>query len=169
VVLYTEQQFRDVTQSPDWAAASYDGRIRVPMRGALEQPEELERVLVHEAAHAFIRTIAPRGVPTWLNEGLAMTFEPGGAGHAAGVLADTPDRLPFADLASGFADLTGDQSRLAYAQSAVAARLLLDTVGASTVVAILRDIAGGESFAAAFECRALLSHDWFAAQVSSGS
>ena len=64
VALYTEEQFRDVKWSPDWAAAMYDGRIRAPMRGALEQPEKLERVLVHEAAHAFIRTITPRGVPT---------------------------------------------------------------------------------------------------------
>jgi hypothetical protein len=139
------------------------------MRGALERPEELERVLVHEAAHAFIRAIAPRGVPTWLNEGLATTFEPGGDARAAAVLADSPERLPLARLASGFGSLSGAESRVAYAQSAAAARTLLDAVGAPTVVAILRDIAAGETFAGAFERRALLSHDWFAAQVAPGS
>lgn len=35
VVLYTAEQFRDITRSPSWAAGAYDGTIRVPMRGAL--------------------------------------------------------------------------------------------------------------------------------------
>ena len=44
VVLYTTEQFRDITRSPDWAAGAYDGTtIRVPVRGALEQPTELDR------------------------------------------------------------------------------------------------------------------------------
>src|SRR4051812_40046096 len=41
VVLYTGEQFRDITRAPSWAAGAYDGVIRVPMRGALDQPEEL--------------------------------------------------------------------------------------------------------------------------------
>ena len=45
VVLYTERQFQDITQSPGWAAGLYDGRIKVPVRGALEHPEEFERAL----------------------------------------------------------------------------------------------------------------------------
>jgi tetratricopeptide (TPR) repeat protein len=47
IVLYTEQQFSDITRSPSWAAAQYNGRIRIPVRGALRKPEELERVLFH--------------------------------------------------------------------------------------------------------------------------
>ena len=54
VVLYTNEQFRDVTRSPTWAVASFDGRIRVPMRGAVENPQELDRVLAHEFTHALI-------------------------------------------------------------------------------------------------------------------
>src|SRR5688572_332117 len=76
VVLYTQQQFQDITRAPAWAAAAYDGRIRVPIRGALAKPAELERVLSHELAHAMVHAIAPRGVPTWLSEGLAVMFEP---------------------------------------------------------------------------------------------
>ena len=34
VVLYTREQFRDVTQSPEWAGGVYDGKIRVPVQGA---------------------------------------------------------------------------------------------------------------------------------------
>jgi tetratricopeptide (TPR) repeat protein len=33
VLLYTQQQFRDVTRMPTWAVAAYDGRIRINTRG----------------------------------------------------------------------------------------------------------------------------------------
>ena len=71
VVLYSQEQFRDITRSPQWAGGVFDGKIRVPVRGALERPDEFQRVLTHELTHALIWTLAPRGVPTWLNEGLA--------------------------------------------------------------------------------------------------
>ena len=48
VLLYTEQQFRDVTLAPTWAGGVYDGRIRVPAAGAAQSPQLFERVLVHE-------------------------------------------------------------------------------------------------------------------------
>ena len=75
VVLYTNEQFRDITRAPTWSAAAYDGTIRVPMRGALEEVDELDRVLAHEFTHALVRTLASRGVPAWLNEGLATALE----------------------------------------------------------------------------------------------
>jgi tetratricopeptide (TPR) repeat protein len=55
VVLYSTQQFSDITRSPQWAAAAFDGIIRVPMRGAAEKGEDLDRVLAHEFTHALIR------------------------------------------------------------------------------------------------------------------
>ena len=58
VVLYTREQFRDVTQSPAWAGGAFDGRIRVPVQGALQNLAEFERVLTHELTHAFVRSIA---------------------------------------------------------------------------------------------------------------
>ena len=48
VVLYTREQFRDITQSPDWAGGAFDGRIRVPVRGALQNLAAFERVLTHD-------------------------------------------------------------------------------------------------------------------------
>jgi hypothetical protein len=62
VVLYTQQQFRDITRMPSWTAAAYDGRIHVPMRGALEQTEELDRVLGHEFVHAVVVMLGGRNV-----------------------------------------------------------------------------------------------------------
>jgi hypothetical protein len=159
VILYTQQQFRDITRAPAWAAGAYDGRIRIPIRGALSQPDELERVLSHELAHAMIQTIAPRGVPTWLNEGLAVTFEPHGSAWADAELAAASARLPFARLAGSFGTLSGNAARLAYAQSAVMARRLFDDGGGAAVVAVLQDLAQGTTFRAAYEQRLFLPYE----------
>jgi hypothetical protein len=170
VVLYTKEQFRDITRSPEWAAGSYsnDGRIRVPVRGALDNPRELERVLMHEYTHALVPEIAPRGVPTWLNEGLAIAFEPEGAAWADAELAKTPTRLSLDRIASGFGRFSTADARVAYAQSAVLVRMLLDLGGAPTLVTLLQDLAGGQSFQAAFEARFLRPYDTFAANVEAG-
>jgi hypothetical protein len=166
VVLYTEQQFRDTTRSPSWAAAAYDGRIRIPMRGALDEASgELERVLTHELTHAMIRAIAPRGVPTWLNEGLAVLFEPGGSQWAALTLSASPARIPLAELSGGFDSFSGNQARIAYAESGEAARRLLDEVGGAGVVALLQDIARGVPLEEAFERRMLTPYSAFAASL----
>ena len=75
VVLYTGEQFRDITRAPSWAGGAYDGIIRIPMRGALAEEKELDRVLAHEFTHALVHSLAPRGVPKWLDEGLATALE----------------------------------------------------------------------------------------------
>ena len=162
VVLYTQEQFRDITRAPVWAAGAYDGRIRVPLRGALEQPDELARVLSHELAHAMIQTIAPRGVPLWLNEGLAVTFEPHGREWADAELGRAKARIPLDRLARGFSQFSGDEARLAYAQSAVIARTLVDEGGGATMVTILKDLASGVPFKTAYEQRLFLPYSTFA-------
>ena len=163
VVLYTEQQFRDVTRSPQWAAAAYDVRIRVPMRGALERGDELQRVLAHEFTHALVQTIAPRGVPTWLNEGLAVMFEPSGREWSEATLMEAAGRFPLQRLSSGFSGLSDVQARVAYAQSADAVRRMFDQAGSAAIVALLQDIARGRPLAEAFSERMLVSYDQFAA------
>jgi tetratricopeptide repeat protein len=66
-ILYTQQQFRDITKSPAWAAAAYDGRIRIPVMGALTNAAELDRIVTHEFVHAVIHQTYPR-IPFWLND-----------------------------------------------------------------------------------------------------
>jgi hypothetical protein len=165
VVLYTEQQFHDVTRSPAWAAADYDGRIRVPMRGALMKPDELDRVLTHEFTHALVQSVAPRGVPTWLNEGLAVMFEPSGPEWSDAQLASSNYRLPLRRLAAGFGALSGAQARMAYAQSAGTVRALVELAGPQAVMALLQDIGRGDRFEAAFERRMSTSYASFAATL----
>ncbi len=163
VVLYTQQQFRDITRSPDWAAAAYDGWIRVPMRGALASAGELERVLAHEFTHALVRSLSLRNVPVWLNEGLAVLFEPDGLDWARRQLAQSDLRLPHERLVRGFAGLSGVEARMAYAQSAVAVDRLIELAGTAAVVGLLHDLAQGEAFSGAFERRALVTFDTFVA------
>lgn len=126
VVLYSKEQFRDVTQSPAWAGGAFDGRIRVPVAGRVDE-KDLRRVLTHEFTHAVVHSLAPRGVPQWLNEGLAMLMErsgtavPSPSGEVAGP--------PLAQLEGSFGKLAPDEARAAYATSAAAAQALLDAAG----------------------------------------
>jgi tetratricopeptide (TPR) repeat protein len=149
VVLYTAEQFTDITRSPGWAAGAYDGIIRVPVLGALDTPDELDRVLAHEFTHALIRTLAPRGVPAWLNEGLASALEAGDIDWAGRRVAQAKP-VPLRALQSGFGRFNGDQAVVAYATSAVAARRLLDDAGGVAVANLLRDIGAGVPFEVAF-------------------
>jgi tetratricopeptide (TPR) repeat protein len=165
VVLYTAEQFRDITRSPPWAAGTYDGTIRVPLRGALDNPKELDRVLAHEFTHALIHTIAARNVPTWLNEGLAAAFETPDLEWAQQRVREAPQKMPLTTLRSSFGRLSGDQAQLAYATSALAARQLLDEVGGLGIANLLRDLGAGVDFDAAFAYRIQRPFtDWIASR-----
>ncbi|CAN5675686.1 tetratricopeptide repeat protein [soil metagenome] len=151
VVLYTREQFRDVTQSPEWAAGAYDGRIRVPVQGALKNVREFERVLTHEFTHALVNSLAPRGVPQWLNEGLAIYFEGSDLSRQIERAAAAETRHPLTTLEKPFSGMDAGGATLAYAQSAAAVKLLMDEAGAPAIVGILADLARGLPFAEAFE------------------
>ena len=150
VVLYTREQFHDITRSPKWAAAAYDGIIRVPMRGAGEKGEDLDRVLAHEFAHALIRSLATRNLPTWLNEGLASVLESDDLGWAKKIVDKVGKMPPLRRLAAPFAKLSDGEAAFAYAASAVAARRLLDDAGGPAVANLLRDLGAGVAFEDAF-------------------
>ena len=162
VVPYAEQQFSDVTRSPSWAAAQYNGRMNIPVRGARRKPEELERVLFHEFTHMLVTSIAPRGVPTWLNEGLAVVLEPKGLAWSESTLRKTDNRIPLGTLAKSFKGLSNDDASTAYAQSAGAVARMIDLAGEWSVVALLQDISRGRPFPEAFGERMLVPWTEFA-------
>jgi tetratricopeptide (TPR) repeat protein len=165
VVLYTLQQFRDVTQAPDWSSGVYDGRIRVPMRGALERPADLERLLVHEYVHALVASIAGYNVPVWLNEGLAKTMEPGGRESAEAYLSRRAERLPHASLHHSFRRLPSEAVGLAYAQSAIAVQRMLDLRGAPALVTLLQALGRGAAFESAFQQSVYMRYEDFQAAL----
>src|SRR5438445_13317130 len=163
VVLYTDDQFRDITRSPTWAGGGFDGKIRVPMRGALKDPRQLEKVLAHEFTHALVKSVAPRGVPTWLDEGLAVVFEMGDVKWAERLARQAPSLVPLPRLHDGFLSLPADQVPLAYAESALAVRMLIERGGIPALTALLQDLAEGQEFTQAFERRVFLSYPEFQA------
>jgi tetratricopeptide (TPR) repeat protein len=158
VILYTRDQFRDITRSPAWAGGAFDGRIRVPVQGALQNSVEFERVLAHEFTHALIQSLAARGVPTWLHEGLADCFDGSDFRRKEEQVRQAETRLPLARLEGSFSDLTAKEAALAYAQSAVAVHTLLDEAGAPAMVSLLSDLGRGVPFASAFERHMLMSY-----------
>jgi tetratricopeptide (TPR) repeat protein len=164
VVLYTNEQFTDITRSPAWAAGAYDGTIRVPVRGALEASGELDRVLAHEFVHAVVRALAPRGVPAWLNEGLATALETEHLSWARVRLREAGGGSVKALLRAtqSFGQLNGPDAQTAYAASAVAVSRLLEEAGGVAVANLLRDLGEGAELEVAFDRRMPRSFDAFA-------
>lgn len=158
VVLYTQQQFRDVTQMPAWAAAAYDGRIRISTQGVEEHAADMEAVLTHEFVHAVVAMLGGRNVPAWIHEGLATVFEPNGVADAQRVLASLPSRVPLARLHRSFSGLPGGAAAAAYAESTLAVRRMLDMSGAPALVTLLRDLARDVPFETAFHQRMSLPY-----------
>jgi hypothetical protein len=64
----------------------------------------------------MIATIAPRGIPTWLHEGLAQHFE-GDDAMAAKRRVQQLGVIPLQYLERGFSHLNPAQARLAYDES----------------------------------------------------
>ncbi|MBA2302004.1 MAG: tetratricopeptide repeat protein, partial [Acidobacteria bacterium] len=158
VVLYTREQFRDITGSPDWAGGAYDGRIRVPVLGAMKNLPEFQRVLAHEFTHALVRSIASRGVPQWLNEGLAMNFDGSSLPAHLARVEEARSRHALTKLEGSFAGMESAAAALAYAQSAAAVRRLIDDAGSAAIVGILTDLARGFGFPEAFERNTNISY-----------
>jgi Tetratricopeptide repeat/Peptidase MA superfamily len=166
VVLYTQEQFVDITRSPAWAAGAFDGRIRVPMRGALRNLAELDRILCHELTHAFVHSVAPRSVPQWLNEGLALLFEPSGA-RSAGTAPSRPRGeatgpiIPLTRLEGSFEGLSDNEAHRAYVESGQAVQALVAEAGMPAILNLLQNVGTGIKFDEAFERATGLNYQEF--------
>jgi hypothetical protein len=166
VVLYTSEQFRDITRMPAWTAAAYDGRIRVPIKGALADLEQLDRVLAHEFVHAVVAMLGGRNVPVWVNEGLAVTLEPGAKDDVDAVLAHARTRPALQGLHGSFSRLSAEDASVAYAVSAHAVKRMIDLRGPYAAVALLQDLARGAEFASAFQQRVAMRYEDFQAMIA---
>jgi tetratricopeptide (TPR) repeat protein len=151
IVLYSERQFHDITGAPEWAAGGFDGQIRIPVRGAAQNLAEFDRVLTHELTHAMLKSVAPRNLPAWLNEGLAMYCEGRDGALSERRLARARLFVPLAALQTSFARLSALEAVIAYEESAFAARALLDRIGPSGLGQLLQDLSAGQTMAQAIE------------------
>jgi tetratricopeptide (TPR) repeat protein len=148
VILYTDQAFFDVTQSPSWAGAVNDGKLRIPVNGMTSVTPELSRVLKHELAHSFINRLSGGRCPQWLNEGIAQAMEPkslSSRGRRLAQLFKTQQEIPFNALEGSFMRFSGMEAMLAYDESLAAVQFIIDTQGGSDLQRILQRLADGNS------------------------
>jgi len=164
VILYSGEQFREVTDAPGWSGAIFDGKIRIPIGGIEKETPGLRRILYHEYTHAVVRAITPR-VPTWLNEGLAQYFE----GREVDARSreylrrlEQSGKLPSLKAMEGsFLGLGGDQANAAYLISLSAVKYLSDQFGMYRIRMVLDELAGGADISRAVNNAILISYDDF--------
>jgi tetratricopeptide (TPR) repeat protein len=152
VILYTDQEFFDVTQSPSWTGAVNDGKIRIPVSGLTLMTPELSRILRHELSHTFINQLSRGKCPQWLHEGIAQVLE----GRSTAPFGRTLSRLyaddhevPMYLLESSFMNLDKEQAAVAYVQSLAVTEFIRDTYGMDDIRRILQKIGEGSSTEAA--------------------
>lgn len=157
VILYSEEDFRSVTELPHWvggAFSKFDGKIRVPIGGLGPPSDRLARTLFHEYAHAALYGITRGNLPQWLNEGLAVRAEKRAADLRPRAVAAARGGLliPLRSLEGSFMNLQGPATvALAYAEGASAAEYLIEQYGTGGVQALLQRLGQGRTFDAAFQ------------------
>lgn len=147
-LLYTREQFRDVTGSPSWAGAIFDGRIKVPAGGVTEKTRLLEQVLFHEYTHALVRRLGGERVPTWLHEGLAQHEEGKDISRYANALrvyaASVKDEdMPLRYLEGSFMGFDAKAANSAYLLSLSATDYIIREFGMSATRRILENLKSG--------------------------
>lgn len=157
VAIYTRDDFRTVTESPDWSGGVYDGKIRLPFGRVNEITPAMRGVLYHEYAHAVVFDITRGNCPLWLNEGIAEMF--GRMQHNRplpdlGKALRSGKTVPLRSLESGFTGMASSQASLAYQQSYAVVNYLVVTYGWHRVRQIMTGLGKGmgidEAIAAAF-------------------
>jgi tetratricopeptide (TPR) repeat protein len=161
VILYTNQQFQEVTDAPGWSGGIYDGKIRIPIGGIEQETPGLRKLLVHEYTHAVIRAIT-RNVPTWLNEGLAQHFEGREIGSRQKDMLRQlaqADKIPaLTALEGSFMGLNGPQATYAYLVSLSVVRHMVDRFGMYRVKMVLEEFAAGADPTTAINNALLVSY-----------
>ncbi len=164
VILYSGQQYKDVTDSPVWSGGLYDGKIRLPIGGIEQETPGLRKLLYHEYTHAVVRAITPR-CPTWLNEGLAQYFE---GKQLEWRQRETlqkniqAGKLPsLTNLEGSFLGLGGSQAQLAYLYSLSAVRYMIDSFGMYRVRGMLDELAKGADTGGALSKGVMFSYEDF--------
>jgi len=153
VVLYTNRDFYDITQSPEWSAGIFDGKIRIPMRGVDTRDGDLRKVLFHEYTHAVVHSLTP-WCPLWINEGLAEYFSTY-FGQRIGQL------LPLSLLESSFSGLRPQDVHIAYWESYSAVSYLIERYGLYRFKKFLLALPKGTDFKKAFEDAFSVSYSEF--------
>jgi hypothetical protein len=93
----------------------------------------------------MLKSVAPRNLPVWLNEGLAMYCEGRDGALSGRRLAAARLFVPLDALRTSFSRLNAAQAVVAYEESAFATRALLDQIGPSGMGQLLQDLGTGQT------------------------
>jgi tetratricopeptide (TPR) repeat protein len=164
VILYSSQQFQDVTDAPGWSGGIYDGKIRIPIGGIEQETPALRRLLYHEYTHAVVRAITPR-CPTWLNEGLAQYFEgreiDSRQKEALRRIAQSGKLPSLSNLEGSFTGLDGNQAVFAYLYGLSSVRYMIDSFGLYRVKNLLDELGAGADTGKAISGGIMVSYEEF--------
>ena len=153
VVLYTQQDFHNITQTPGWAGAAFDGRIKLPVRGLQADDAQLTRVVRHEYAHSLIIQLSNGRAPVWLNEGLAVWAEESEDGERQAWAEQKiagQELFTLDQLSNSFIQLPVERAEVAYAEGYLAVRALVDDYGARKIPGLLSNLAHSRDMREAF-------------------
>ena len=164
VILYSGQQFKEVTDAPGWSGGIYDGKIRLPIGGIDHETPGLRNLLYHEYTHAVVRDLTQR-CPTWLNEGLAQYFEgkeiTARQRESLRRMAQAGKLPQLSSLEGSFMSLSGAQASYAYLFSLSSVRYLIDSFGMYRVKSLLDEFASGVDTGKAIDNAITLSYEEF--------
>ncbi|MDT8421009.1 MAG: peptidase MA family metallohydrolase [Desulfuromonadales bacterium] len=154
VILYANTDFSNLTNSPDWAAGVYDGKIRLPAGGISQVDSRVRGLLFHEFMHVVVRELAGNNVPLWLNEGLA---EVASAEHLSPNMTlleqarESGTLFTWPELESSARQFSAARAGLAYLQSYDFVRFLLDEYGWFQMRELLDALGSGATISAAID------------------
>jgi tetratricopeptide (TPR) repeat protein len=147
VILYTRQQFADVTDAPAWSGGVFDGNIRIPVGGRDIDKTALAAVIHHEFTHAVIHREVSGHVPAWLDEGIAQYEER----WARQPKADGFTPVPLSTLDRTFINMDPDKARNAYAESLSAVQYYVDRFGMYSLSNLVKDLGEGRGVSGAMK------------------
>jgi hypothetical protein len=167
VVLHAKESFQTAAGSPAWADGLYDpvlGRIQVPSQGALTDQAWLRRVLRHEFVHALIHDqlgLNATAIPTWLNEGLALTLSADRWEELDQLRHQKFTVIPLPMLEGAWGNLSPDAASVAYLEAYSAVHYMIDRYGMHRVHELLSHLKARQALPAAMQSQLSLSYEQF--------
>ena len=143
-IVYSLDDFHQVSTLPGWAGGLYDGKIRLPIPRSIKRPDQLRGAAQHEYCHHLVHLLTGGTCPTWLNEGLAQYAEGLDLQKAKDILSEskTAHWYPLQSLDGPFAHTKKrETAEVLYAESLLAVHWLIEERGWTTIQDLLGALA----------------------------